>query len=90
MAEKAKSATSIADAVDFAVTWFRGKVCLYLLDDLWPAKDLPRGYFQDLGQLVRGCECSKMAISTRSEAMASEAGCPVKFGQSRSAGTHIC
>ncbi len=42
-AEKAKSATCIADAVDFAVTWFSGKECLYLVDDMWPAKDLPRG-----------------------------------------------
>ncbi len=78
-AEKAKSATSIADAVDFAVTWFKGKVCLYLVDDLWPAENLPWGYFHDLCQLVRGCERSRMAISTRSLSIAKKAGCPVKF-----------
>ncbi len=65
--------------MDFAVLWFKGKVCLFLLDDLWPAMHLPRGYFQDLRQLVRGSQCSRMAISTRSEAIAKEAGCAVKF-----------
>ncbi len=42
-------------------------------------EDLPRGYFQDLRQLVRGCECSRMAISTRSQAIANEAGISCEF-----------
>ncbi len=89
-AEKAKSSASIADAVDIAVMWFKGKVCLYLVDDLWPAKHLPDGYFQDLCQLVRGCERSRMAISTRSLSIAKKAGCPVKFETREPRGTRIC
>ncbi len=62
---------SLIEAVDYAVMWFGGKTCLFLVDDLWPVQDL---HFDDLSQLLRGSPKSKMAISTRSRDVARELG----------------
>ncbi len=36
-----------------AVPWFRGRVCLFLVDDLWPTKNCRTGFLSDLRQLLR-------------------------------------
>ncbi len=77
--QSVKGSISLREAVDYAVPWFEGKTCLYLLDDLWPAESLPPGYLQQLRQLLRGSPKSRMAISTRSVSIASDAGCVVEF-----------
>ncbi len=30
--------SSLKEAVDIPVGWFRGKICLFLVDDLWPVE----------------------------------------------------
>ncbi len=36
LVERLQFSTSLTEAVDYAVPWFRGKACLFLLDDAWP------------------------------------------------------
>ncbi len=74
-----RKSNSLREAVDYAVMWFQGRVSLYLLDDIWPSENLPAGYLQDLRQLLRGSPHSRMAVSTRSVAVANHAGFVVDF-----------
>ncbi len=74
-----RSSTSLKEAVNLAVQWFHGKVCLFLVDDLWPIEGCVIGHFNDLRQLLRCSQDSRMAISTRSVSIAIGAGCVVDF-----------
>ncbi len=74
-----RKSISLREAVNLAVQWFRGKTCLFLLDDLWPIESCIIGYFNDLRQLLRCSRESRMAISTRSVNIAIGAGCVVDF-----------
>ncbi len=71
-----RNSISLIEAVDYAAMWFKGTICLYLVDDLWPGQDLR---FQDLRRLLQGSPSSKMAISTRSREIARRAGAVVDF-----------
>ncbi len=74
------SCTARRDAVDFAVPWFEKRVCLFLVDDIWPVKNGRTSFLTDLRQLKRESPESRMAISTRSITIAQCAGSLVKFG----------
>ncbi len=75
-----ENSISVREAVDCAVEWFEGKMCLFLVDDVWPTAGSKTGFFSDLRQLVRCSTQSRMAISTRSTDIALEAGSVVNFG----------
>ncbi len=61
--------------------WFENRVCLFLVDDIWPAKNGKTSFFdRTLRQLLRESPESRMAISTRSTTIAQCAGSVVKFG----------
>ncbi len=74
-----KGSITLREAVDAAVPWFQGRVCLFLVDDLWPTKTCRTGFLSDLRQLLRDCPASRMAISTRSTTIAKCARAAVKF-----------
>ncbi len=71
---------TLREAVDAAVLWFQGRVCLFLVDDLWPTKTYKTCFLLDLRQLLRDSPASPMAISTRSIDIAECAGAVVQFG----------
>ncbi len=87
LVETLQFSTSLPDAVDFAVTWFQGKTCLFLVDDVWPTKNRRTGFLTDLLQLLRESPASRMAISTRSLAIARCTGAVVRFGARDPAGS---
>ncbi len=72
--------TSLLDAVDYTARWFQRRVCLFLVDDVWPISNCKTGFLTDLRQLLRESPESCMAISTRSVAIAQCAGATVRFG----------
>ncbi len=74
-----RGSTSLTEAVNLAVRWFRRKICLFLLDDLWPIDGCAIGYFNDLRQVLRCSFESRMAISTRSVSIAIGTGHVVDF-----------
>ncbi len=80
IAATVKGCSSLREAVDAAVPWFQGRVCLFLVDNLWPTKNCRTGFLRDLRQLLRESPASRMAISTRSTTIARCAGAVVKFG----------
>ncbi len=65
--------------MDHAAPWFEGKVCLFLVDDIWPVVDCKTGFLTDLRQLLRESPESRMAISTRSTTIGQCAGAVVMF-----------
>ncbi len=58
-----KGSTTLREAVDAAVPWFQGRVCLFLVDDLWPTETCRTGFLSDLRQLLRDSPASRMAIA---------------------------
>ncbi len=77
---KIGSCTGLRDAVDFAVPWFKNRVCLFLVDDIWPAKNGKASFLSDFRQILRESPESRMAISARSTTIAQCAGSVVQFG----------
>ncbi len=80
LGESVRSSSSLQEAVDYAASWFEVKVCLFLIDDVWPTKTCKIGFLADLRQLLRRSPKSRMAITTRSVAVAEFAGSVVSFG----------
>ncbi len=80
LVETVKAATTLRRAVDATVPWFQGRVCLLIVDDMWPTKACRTGFLSDLKQLLRESPASRMAISTRSTTIAEYAGAVVTFG----------
>ncbi len=75
-----ETSTSLSEAITHAIRWFQGKMCLFLIDDMWPMDDSRTGFLTDLQQLLRESPESRMAVSTRSVNIAVEAGSIVNFG----------
>ncbi len=80
IAETLRGSCSLREAVDYAVPRFAGKLCLFLVDDVWPLENCKNGFLMDLRQLLRESPKSRMVISTRSMAIAQCGGSVVRFG----------
>ncbi len=80
------SSASVREAVDYAVPWLTGRICLFLVGDIWPTENCKTGFLMDLHQLLRERPESRMAISTRNVAIAQSAGAIVIFGARDSLG----
>lgn len=74
------SSKTLADAVSHAAVWFHGKQILFLIDDIWPSTTRPEGYLPEMEGLLQGGPHSRIAISTRSLAIAAKGGSHVNFG----------
>ncbi len=80
IAETLRGSSSLREAVEYAVPWFAGKLCLFLVDDVWPLENCKNRFLMDLRQLLRESPESRMAISTRNMAIAQCGGSVVRFG----------
>ncbi len=80
IAATVKGSTTLREAVDAVVLWCQGRVCLFLVDDLWPTKTCKTCFLLNLRQLLRDGPASRMAISTRSTDIAECTGAVVQFG----------
>lgn len=77
---QAKSAKLFADAISIASIWFRGRCILFLVDAVWPSSSGSERFLPDLQGILRGSPDKRIAISTRSRAIASNLGSHVDFG----------
>lgn len=56
-----------------------GKRILFLIDDIWPAKDCDRGYLPKLRNILEGSPDSRIIFTTRNELIGSFASSHVDF-----------
>lgn len=65
---------SVQDGVSAAATWFRGKPCLFLINEVCPSRN------KGIQKLVRGSSESRVVLSSRSRSLAARSGLVVDIG----------
>lgn len=78
-ASEVAAASSLSEAVSRTAIWFYGKRVLLLIHDIWLAPSRPQGFLPESGGLLQGSPESRIAISTRSTAIAINTGSNVDF-----------